>query len=90
MRSLLSKLRFSSLVTRETQGQIGIITLDNEKKRNTLSKDTLNQLLQQVLYFADQRQQKVLIIKAKGTDHLSIVGPVFSTGHDLKELLSDT
>jgi enoyl-CoA hydratase/carnithine racemase len=55
-------------VLREEIGNVGIITLNNEKKRNPLSKEVLNALQANLKYYADNRQKtKVVIIKAKGT-----------------------
>lgn len=65
-----------------TQQHNGIrrIILNNPKKRNALSLSMLESLRKSILYEADRKDLRVIIISAKG--------PVFSSGHDLKELTS--
>lgn len=65
-----------------TQQHNGIrrIILNNPKKRNALSLSMLESLHKSILCEADSKDLRVIIISAKG--------PVFSSGHDLKELTS--
>ncbi|KAK2495845.1 hypothetical protein MC885_000690, partial [Smutsia gigantea] len=57
----------------------GHIVLSNPKKRNTLSLAMLKSLQSDILHEAESTNLKVIIISAEG--------PVFSSGHDLKELM---
>nr|XP_004662431.1 enoyl-CoA hydratase domain-containing protein 3, mitochondrial [Jaculus jaculus] len=57
------------------------IVLSNPKKRNTLSLATLRSLRSDILHEAESKDLKVIIISAEG--------PVFSAGHDLKELTDE-
>ncbi|MED6248386.1 Enoyl-CoA hydratase domain-containing protein 3, mitochondrial [Ataeniobius toweri] len=56
------------------------IILNNPKKRNALSLSMLETLRENILTDVDSEDLRVIIISAKG--------PVFSSGHDLKELTS--
>ncbi|XP_037551628.1 enoyl-CoA hydratase domain-containing protein 3, mitochondrial [Nematolebias whitei] len=56
------------------------IILNNPKKRNALSLSMLDSLRENILTDADSEDLRVIIISAKG--------PVFSSGHDLRELTS--
>ncbi|XP_054449720.1 enoyl-CoA hydratase domain-containing protein 3, mitochondrial isoform X1 [Pteronotus mesoamericanus] len=57
------------------------IVLSNPKKRNVLSLAMLSSLRSDILYEAESKDLKVIIISAEG--------PVFSSGHDLKELTDE-
>ncbi|XP_019399257.1 PREDICTED: enoyl-CoA hydratase domain-containing protein 3, mitochondrial [Crocodylus porosus] len=61
-------------------GGIRNIILNDPKKRNALSLATLRSLRDDILREADSTDLRVIIISAEG--------PVFSSGHDLKELSS--
>lgn len=63
--------------TRQRDG-IRNIVLSNPKKRNALSLAMLKSLQSDILHEAESKDLKVIIISAEG--------PVFSSGHDLKEL----
>lgn len=65
-----------------TQNGIRRITLNSLKKRNALSLTMLEELKQRLLDCHEDKNVRVAII-----DHN---GPVFSSGHDLKELQSTT
>lgn len=54
------------------------ISINNPSKRNALSKQVLENLKQSFLQVKQNDQIKVVILKSDG--------PVFSSGHDLKEL----
>ncbi|XP_049330313.1 enoyl-CoA hydratase domain-containing protein 3, mitochondrial [Astyanax mexicanus] len=70
----------SSLTIREQEDGIRRIILNNPKKRNALSLAMLNSLREDILTDLDNNNLRVIIISAQG--------PVFSSGHDLKELTS--
>lgn len=62
--------------------KIAVITLNNSKKRNALSKDML---------FALKTRLEHVKLEYNGNDGTRVVvlkadGPVFSSGHDLKEV----
>ncbi|XP_005993891.1 enoyl-CoA hydratase domain-containing protein 3, mitochondrial [Latimeria chalumnae] len=63
---------------RTQQGGIRNIVLNNPSKRNALSLSMLQSLRQDILHEVDSSDLRVIIISAQG--------PVFSSGHDLKEL----
>ena len=62
--------------------KIGILTLNNPEKRNSLSEKVLKAMIENLnkieADYNSGNPAKVLIINA--------MGPVFSSGHDLKEL----
>ncbi|CAM5085878.1 unnamed protein product [Eretmochelys imbricata] len=66
--------------TRQLDG-IRHIMLNNPKKRNALSLSMLKCLRDDILHDIKSKALRVIIISAEG--------PVFSAGHDLKELSSD-
>nr|XP_003473455.1 enoyl-CoA hydratase domain-containing protein 3, mitochondrial [Cavia porcellus] len=66
--------------TRQLDG-IRTIVLSNPKKRNALSLEMLKCLQNDILHEAESKDLKVIIISAEG--------PVFSSGHDLKELTEE-
>ncbi|XP_008401309.1 enoyl-CoA hydratase domain-containing protein 3, mitochondrial [Poecilia reticulata] len=68
------------LTLREQKHGIRRIILNNPKKRNALSLSMLEALRENILTDVDGEDLRVIIISAKG--------PVFSSGHDLKELTS--
>ncbi|XP_072562578.1 enoyl-CoA hydratase domain-containing protein 3, mitochondrial isoform X3 [Paramormyrops kingsleyae] len=65
---------------RRQEGGIRTITLNDPKKRNALSLSMLTALRADLLADIDSEELRVIIISAEG--------PVFSSGHDLKELTS--
>ncbi|CAL8242426.1 unnamed protein product [Merluccius merluccius] len=68
------------LTLREQSNGIRRITLNDPRKRNALSLAMLQSLRQDILVDANSEDLRVIIISANG--------PVFSSGHDLKELTS--
>ncbi|TKS90509.1 Enoyl-CoA hydratase domain-containing protein 3, mitochondrial [Collichthys lucidus] len=66
------------LTLRQQSGGIRRITLNNPRKRNALSLSMLESLRENLLTDVDSDDLRVIIIS----------GPVFSSGHDLKELTS--
>jgi enoyl-CoA hydratase/carnithine racemase len=61
------------------EGAVGIITLNNPEKRNSLSLDLLRELHAILNHAESLTQVRVLIIKA--------AGKVFSSGHNLAEMI---
>ncbi|KAM4523306.1 enoyl-CoA hydratase domain-containing protein 3, mitochondrial isoform 1-T1 [Fundulus diaphanus] len=68
------------LILKQQNHGIRRIILNNPKKRNALSLSMLEALRENILTGVDGEDLRVIIISAKG--------PVFSSGHDLKELTS--
>ncbi|XP_076016141.1 enoyl-CoA hydratase domain-containing protein 3, mitochondrial [Genypterus blacodes] len=68
------------LTVRTQNDGIRRIILNNPKKRNALSLSMLESLRENIVTDVDSDDLRVIIISAKG--------PVFSSGHDLKELTS--
>lgn len=68
------------LVQFELRRRIGVLTLNHPEKRNALSRAMLESLRAELVRIAEDRQVKVVVLRAAGT--------VFSSGHDLKELSS--
>ncbi|CAG5927311.1 unnamed protein product [Menidia menidia] len=83
---LVSATRFCSqsepepLIVRQQNNGIRRLILNNPKKRNALSLSMLESLRENILTDVDSDDLRVIVISAKG--------PVFSSGHDLKELTS--
>ncbi len=67
-----------ALLRFEKTENIGIITLNHPEKRNALSRAMLNALRERLQEIAENREIRVVILRADG--------PVFSSGHDLREL----
>ncbi|XP_053093126.1 enoyl-CoA hydratase domain-containing protein 3, mitochondrial [Pangasianodon hypophthalmus] len=70
----------SPLTISQQEDGIRRIILNNPKKRNALSLAMLTSLQENILTGIDDKDLRVIIISAQG--------PVFSSGHDLKELTS--
>lgn len=66
------------LVLFEVQRRVGVVTLNHPEKRNALSRAMLESLRSVFAQIGENRQVKVVVLRAAGT--------VFSAGHDLKEL----
>ncbi len=62
------------------QDGIAILTLTNPKKRNVLSSRTLAALEEWLDWIANDPEARVVVIRSEG--------PVFSSGHDLNELVN--
>lgn len=69
-----------SLVLFEVQNRIATLTLNHPQKRNALSREMLQALHDRLAQLQNDRHSQVVILKANG--------PVFSAGHDLKELVA--
>jgi len=66
------------LVLFEVIDHVGILTLNHPEKRNALSQAMLQSLKDHLTRITADRQVKAVILRA--------AGPVFSSGHDLREL----
>jgi enoyl-CoA hydratase/carnithine racemase len=66
------------------EGEIGIVTLNNPERRNVLSRLALGQLIERLEAAEADGAVKCVILRS--------TGPVFSAGHDLREIVeaSDT
>jgi enoyl-CoA hydratase/carnithine racemase len=71
-----------TLVEFACRDEIGLITLNNPAKRNVLSRATLGQLIDRLEEAEAAAEVKCVILNA--------VGPAFSAGHDLREILDST
>ncbi|MGC5256546.1 enoyl-CoA hydratase [Gordonia sp. DT218] len=69
-------------ITVTTDASIGVITLDDARRRNPLSTDTMRAITDALRQFDADRDVRVIIIRA--------LGPAFSAGHDLGELVDRT
>ncbi|WAC56172.1 enoyl-CoA hydratase [Gordonia sp. SL306] len=65
-----------------TDASLGVITLDDERRRNPLSTETMRSVTEALRQFDADRDVRVIIVRA--------LGPAFSAGHDLGELLDRT
>lgn len=68
------------LVLREVADHVATLTLNHPEKRNALSHDMLSALKVELGKLRDDRDVRVVILRANG--------PVFSAGHDLRELVA--
>ena len=69
------------IILSESVDQIAILTLNHAEKRNALSRAMLSALRDHLARLKDAKE-RVVILKA--------AGPVFSSGHDLRELAGTT
>src|SRR5262245_32054392 len=67
------------LVLYEVVERVAVLTLNHPAKRNALSRAMLTNLREQLSRTADDSRVHVVILRA--------AGPVFSSGHDLRELV---
>ena len=68
-----------ALIRIERRDTVGIITLDNARKRNALSRAMVEELIAALQAFGEQRLRVVILRAAAGSD-------VWSAGHDVSEL----
>jgi enoyl-CoA hydratase/carnithine racemase len=68
-----------SVVDYRRDGEIGVVTLNNPEKRNVLSRMALAQLIERLDAVEADGDVKCVILAA--------VGPAFSAGHDLREVI---
>ncbi len=71
----------SPLVLRDDQGKIATLTLNRPEARNALSRALMLALTREIEAVASNPDIKVIVLAANG--------PVFSSGHDLKELKAE-
>jgi enoyl-CoA hydratase/carnithine racemase len=67
-----------SPVLRENSGGIAVLILNRPRARNTLAEATLQALQRALADIAEEKAVRAVVLAARG--------PVFSAGHDLKEL----
>ena len=67
-----------SPVLRESSGDIAVLILTRPRARNTLAEATLQALQRALADIAEEKAVRAVVLAARG--------PVFSAGHDLKEL----
>jgi enoyl-CoA hydratase/carnithine racemase len=72
---------YQHLIT-STEGQLGVITLNRPERRNALSLDLMGELIRCLDEFAAQSHIRAIILAASGK--------VFSSGHDLSEMVGRT
>jgi enoyl-CoA hydratase/carnithine racemase len=65
----------------EKEGPIGWLVLNRPEKRNALSLDLMNELLMKLDQVAQDETIRVVVIRGNG--------PMFSAGHDIKEMSGD-
>jgi enoyl-CoA hydratase/carnithine racemase len=63
----------------ESAGSVAVVTLNRPEKRNALSLDVMRELIAAFEAIGADRSVKVAILRG--------IGPVFSAGHDLREML---
>ncbi len=68
-----------SLTLYEVRDGIAVLTLNNTRRRNALSLAMMDEMLEHLGAARDDDRVRVVVIRA--------VGPVFSSGHDLRELV---
>ena len=68
-----------AMVTATTSNNIGVITLNNPRKRNALSSELINDLCTAL---EEMRQQAVRVVVLRAPAGST----VFSSGHDVREL----
>ncbi|VEN63497.1 unnamed protein product [Callosobruchus maculatus] len=69
------------LVNVEFSNGVKRITMCDEKTRNSLSKEMMKQLLEHIKNDAENKELRVIVLTAQG--------PIFSAGHNLKELAAE-
>lgn len=67
-----------SLTLNDVRSGIAVLTLNNPRRRNALSLAMMDEMLSHLESAEDDGQVRVVVIRAEG--------PVFSSGHDLREL----
>lgn len=68
------------MIRNELVSGVAVLTLDHSKRRNALSRQMLVELRDALAGVSGDRSIRAVIIRAEG--------PVFSSGHDLKEVLA--
>lgn len=67
------------LILKEHRDAIGIITFNNDKKRNALCSELISELIEALSDFANEKKRVVILRAHKGAK-------VWSAGHDINEL----
>jgi enoyl-CoA hydratase/carnithine racemase len=75
---MLATTPYNSILV-EAAGAIGVVTLNRAEKRNALSLEVMRELIAAFEAIGADRTVKVVILRG--------VGPAFSAGHDLREML---
>ena len=75
---MLAPSRYNWIVV-EAAGAVAVVTLNRPEKRNALSLDVMRELIAAFEAIGADRGMKVAVLRG--------VGPVFSAGHDLREML---
>jgi enoyl-CoA hydratase/carnithine racemase len=75
---MLATTPYSTILV-EADGAVGIVTLNRAEKRNALSLDVMRELIAAFEAIGADRTVKVVILRG--------LGPAFSAGHDLREML---
>lgn len=70
----------ANLVLRDLRETVCYLTLNHPEKRNALSRALLSELREQITALPNDKSVRAVIIRANG--------PVFSAGHDLREMTS--
>ena len=73
-----SSLQLTANIQRESTNGVVRLTLNRPEKRNALSRELLSELGQELERVAEDRDARVVVVAASG--------PVFSAGHDLREM----
>ncbi|TLP79344.1 enoyl-CoA hydratase [Nesterenkonia sphaerica] len=66
-------------VTTDVSEGLGVLTLDNPNQRNALSTQAMNEIIAGLQNLSEAESAGCIIINARG--------PVFSSGHDLREMI---
>src|ERR1051325_848518 len=74
-------MQFENLLC-STEGPLGIITLNRPERRNALSLELMLELIRCLDDFGSQRDVRAIVLAA--------TGKVFSSGHDLKQMVGRT
>lgn len=77
-RQPIAAARYENILL-QTEGPVAVVTLNHPNKRNALSLSMMRELLDAFRRIGEDRQVRVVILAA--------AGKVFSSGHDLNELL---
>jgi len=75
---MLATTPYNSILV-EAAGAIGVVTLNRAEKRNALSLEVMRELIAAFEAIGADRTVKVVILRG--------LGPAFSAGHDLREML---
>ncbi len=74
----IRRVSTNTVLLRENEGPIAILTLNRPQARNSLSEDLLSALAEELAVIADDRRSRAVVLGANG--------PAFCAGHDMREL----